>query len=296
MPYYELGTLAGKYANLGTPIERLRIFLAICEGVAYAHDKQLIHRDLKPDNIFMASATVPVVGDFGLVYRADEDNDGRNTVTSEAVGARKYMPPEWREGRVDDPQPTGDIYSLGKILYWMFQGRVFDGNEDDHSEIHPIVKIHAVLQNKSEAPAGWTIAHAFAGELVAETVKKMPDKRIRSVSQLIDRVKGAIDRAESGGRPLDFNLPKRCLFCATGNYELPKNTPFFDRQDRSSRRQKAGEVFAFSSVQESVRRDLGFGSLTPGAYPVLLVCDVCGNIQYFRFDLTRDTWGKEWNP
>ena len=122
MPYYELGTLEKNHEHLGSPLHLLRIFLAICKGVGYAHSKALIHRDLKSANIFMAQPVLPVVGDFGLCYRADEDQDGRNTQTSEAVGARKYMPPEWREGRHDRPSATGDIYSLGKILYWMFKG------------------------------------------------------------------------------------------------------------------------------------------------------------------------------
>src|SRR4030095_6365490 len=106
MPDYRKGTLEENYSALGTPLDRLRLFLRICEGVEYAHGRGLIHRDLKPATIFMADLYQPVVGDFGLCYRVD--TDARMTNPSEAVGARKYMPPEWREGRSNQPAPTGD--------------------------------------------------------------------------------------------------------------------------------------------------------------------------------------------
>ena len=145
MPYYEFGTLEQNFDRLGSPLNKLRIFRAICEGVAYAHGKGLVHRDLKPANIFMPDVKVPVVGDFGLCYRKDADADGRNTLPLEAVGARKYMPPEWREGRHDNPSPPGDVYSLGKILYWMFKGKVYDGHEDDHHNEDPILRQREIL-------------------------------------------------------------------------------------------------------------------------------------------------------
>jgi serine/threonine protein kinase len=295
MPYYETGTLEENYSNLGTPLERLRVFLAICEGVNYAHGKGLIHRDLKPANIFLADLEVPIVGDFGLCYRADDDQDGRNTQTSEAVGARKYMPPEWREGRDDDPQPSGDIYSLGKILYWIFQGRVYDGHEDDHSAEHPIVMTSTVLRNQTASPQPWTLANWIADDIVRHTALKKPENRIASVGKLIEQVKSGINRVESGGRVLDFNLPKPCLFCAKGIYQLPKDLPFPLREERRNPQQGLSG-WSFQNLVEFVSAQLGFGTKRPGLIPIYLVCDACGNIQYFRLDLTTDKCGTEWNP
>jgi serine/threonine-protein kinase len=299
MPYYQRGTLEDNYDTLGTPLQRLRMFLAICEGVSYAHRKQLIHRDLKPANIFIADVGVPIVGDFGLCYRADENQEGRNTQTSEAVGARKYMPPEWREGRNETPHPTGDIYSLGKILYWMFQRRVYDGHEDDHAIEHPIVPTRRVLRNQTpEAPQRWILAKSVADELVGRTVLKNPKDRVGSVTELIDDVSAAIQRVEGDGRVLDFNLPKPCLFCATGTYQLPSNIPFPLRDKR--RNPPPGDYirgeWPFKELQSFVKGQLGFGNATLGPIPIFLVCDVCGNIQYFRLDLTSDKSGQRWNP
>jgi len=298
MPFYERGTLEENFDNLGTPLERLRIFLAICKGTAYAHGKGLVHRDLKPANVFMADAVVPVVGDFGLCYRADEDRDERNTQTAEAVGARRYMPPEWREGRVETPQPTGDVYSLGKILYWMFEGRVFDGHEDDHSVDHPIVKTRPILLGETPGPQRWIIARLVAHELVGLTVRKWEGDRVGTVAKLIEQVEAAIDRVESDGRVLDINLPKRCLFCAAGTYQMPSGLPFPLPEHRRNPPARDGSVdgWPFMEVQRFVKGLLGFGNERPGPLPICLVCNVCGNIQYFRLDLTNDRSGQRWSP
>ena len=293
MPHYSLGTLESNYSTLGTPINKLRIFLAICRGVDYAHKRQLIHRDLKPSNIFLTENNIPIVGDFGLCYRADEDNEGRVTQTSEAVGARKYMPPEWREGRTENPLPTGDIYSLGKILYWLFKERVYDGHEEDHLSEDPVLQTSNVLQNPSnQGPEPWTLAYSVVSEIVGRTVLKRPENRIASVEKLIDDVTAAIERIENLGRVLDFNLPKRCLFCAAGTYQLPKDIPFPLRTARGN----PPSGFLTSGLVHFVLDRIGIGKQASGHLPIYLTCNICGNIQYFRIDLTSDKSGQKWNP
>lgn len=132
--------------------------------------------------------------------------------------------------------------------------------------------------------------------MIHQTVQKREQDRIDSVPKLIKQVEAAIDRVESGGRVLDFNLPKRCVFCAKGNYQLPPDIPFPRREDRRSPPQSQLSSWPFQRLQEFVSRQLGFGNKRDGPIPIYLVCDVCGNIQYFRLDLTSDKWGKEWNP
>jgi serine/threonine protein kinase len=293
MPYYRLGTLEDNYEALGTPLDRLRLFLTICQGVSYAHEQGLIHRDLKPANIFMAESKVPIVGDFGLCYRADQDVEGRFTQTSEVVGARKYMPPEWREGRTENPQPNGDIYSLGKILYWIFQGHVYDGHEDDHGVDHPILKTNTVLENQNpQKPDRWVLSYSIVQELAAQTILKRSDNRIQTAAKLVATVQAAIDRIESGGRVLDFNLPKTCVFCGQGTYQLPPNLPF---PVRGKRKNLTGDG-PFMALSGFVKSLLGIGVQAGNIIPICLVCNICGNIQYFRLDLTSDKAGERWNP
>jgi serine/threonine protein kinase len=308
MPYYGTGTLEENHGHLGSPLDRFRLFLQICEGVAYAHAKGLVHRDLKPANIFLSKETIPIVGDFGLCYRHDLEADERVTQTHEAVGARKYMPPEWREGKVDNPQPSGDLYSLGKILYWIFVGTEYDGHEDDHqSQEHCIVKAywrppeenisHQVGKSYFEK---WVLAFSLADEIVGATLRKNPNERLDYAVKLIDRVRGAIARIEAGGRALNLGLPKRCLFCATGTYraahQLPLrngSTTFFpDRQGREKLRGSMSNAKELTDIRSLA--NVQFGLTASWGIPLILVCDYCGNVQSFRLDLTSDGTGENW--
>lgn len=98
------------------------IFKLICAGVEHLHRADIVHRDLKPENILIFSGT-PKISDFGICLVA---NENRLTPTSEAVGPRFYMAPEIEDGKKLDVSPSADVYSLGKILYFILsKGKIF---------------------------------------------------------------------------------------------------------------------------------------------------------------------------
>lgn len=98
------------------------VFFGIIEGIKHIHKHKTIHRDLKPQNILMFNDT-PVISDFGLSLSLLSDH--RITNTSEAVGPRYYMAPELEDGKFD-ATTSADIYSLGKIFYYLLsQGNIF---------------------------------------------------------------------------------------------------------------------------------------------------------------------------
>ena len=114
----------------------LRRFLDVCNTVAFAHSKGVLHRDLKPDNIMLGPFGETLVIDWGLAKVLDRPADdstnasppapGSSEQTAETgiAGTPSYMSPEQAEGRTSELTRTSDIHSLGAILYVLVTGRL----------------------------------------------------------------------------------------------------------------------------------------------------------------------------
>ncbi|MFZ0545367.1 MAG: serine/threonine-protein kinase [Candidatus Promineifilaceae bacterium] len=120
MRYVDTGSLASRL-KLGplSYAEIKRLIRQVSEGLSYAHRQGVIHRDLKPDNIFLDSEGNALLGDFGIAHITE----GTQELTGNAViGTPSYMSPEQGRGRGVDGR--SDIYSLGIILFELFTGQV----------------------------------------------------------------------------------------------------------------------------------------------------------------------------
>jgi serine/threonine protein kinase len=94
----------------------------LCRGLHAAHSANIIHRDIKPENIlFTGTGHDAVLTDFGICLIRSE---ARITDAGEVVGPWAFMPPEVEGGGELDVTPAGDIYSLGKLIYYMISGGV----------------------------------------------------------------------------------------------------------------------------------------------------------------------------
>jgi serine/threonine protein kinase len=99
----------------------------IARGLHKAHELGIIHRDLKPDNIMIDADGEPIVMDFGLARRADEEV--QLTAAGKLFGTPAYMSPEQVDADPTKIGPATDIYSLGVVLYQMLTGRLpFQGS------------------------------------------------------------------------------------------------------------------------------------------------------------------------
>ncbi len=123
LEYVEGGTL-GRYLDRKPipPAEAARIAESLARAVHYAHQRQILHRDLKPGNILLTSDREPKVADFGLAKHLDDDTG--QTQDGQVVGTPKYMAPEQARGDQRSLGPQTDVYSLGVILYEMLTGDV----------------------------------------------------------------------------------------------------------------------------------------------------------------------------
>ena len=105
------------------PFEQaISILRQISEALAYAHSKQLIHRDVKPENIMVAPSGTAKLCDLGLARSMEKTEDASITLAGQAVGTPYYISPEQARGEKNLDART-DIYSLGATFYHIFSGR-----------------------------------------------------------------------------------------------------------------------------------------------------------------------------
>jgi serine/threonine protein kinase/tetratricopeptide (TPR) repeat protein len=177
--------------------ERLALFTRVCDAVHHAHQKGVIHRDLKPGNILVnvpegvdptnrtavVAAAQPKVLDFGVARAADADADSRTmqTEAGQLIGTLAYMSPEQVAADPAGLDTRSDVYTLGVILFELLSGRL------PHVVSHKTIP-DAVRTISEEEPALLsTVDKALAGDaqtIVAKALEKDRQRRYQSASEL----------------------------------------------------------------------------------------------------------------
>lgn len=132
MPYFEGPTLFDHLRRVrrASVSDTLRIGSTLLGALQYAHERGIVHRDVKPDNVVL-SETGPVLLDFGIARAVARSGRDRLTRSGFAVGTSSYMSPEQILGK-EDIDHRSDLYSLGCVLFECLAGRPpFQGRAEE---------------------------------------------------------------------------------------------------------------------------------------------------------------------
>jgi serine/threonine-protein kinase len=187
LPFYAMellegGSLSDRLAQ--GPLEphaAAALVQTLAEAVAYAHQENVVHRDLKPGNILLTEASEPKIADFGLAKLLDSD-DG-HTRSEVAMGTPSYMAPEQAAGRSASVGPAADVYALGAILYQTLTSQPpFRGA--DRAETLRLVREQEPVppsQQRREVPR-------VLEAICLKCLKKDPARRYESAAVLADEL------------------------------------------------------------------------------------------------------------
>ena len=160
--------------------EAVSIAIQVGRGIEAAHNKGIIHRDIKPQNIIISTEGKVKVTDFGIARAATS-----NTISSDVMGSVHYASPEQaRNGFVDG---KSDIYSLGIVMYEMLTGRVpFDGDTTVAVAIQH-------LQEEIVPPSAYAPNLPISMEkIILKCTQKNPDRRYESMTALLADLRKAL--------------------------------------------------------------------------------------------------------
>src|SRR5262249_51946843 len=174
----------------------LRRFTAVCNAIAYAHSRGVLHRDIKPGNIIVGRHGETLVVDWGLAKATGKAELGAEertlmptsasgsaeTLPGSAMGTPAYMSPEQARGDLEHLGPRSDVYSLGTTLYCLLAGRPpFEGDVGD-----VLRKVQA-----GNIPPPRTLDPSIDRALEAVCLRAMapkPERRYASARDLADDV------------------------------------------------------------------------------------------------------------
>jgi eukaryotic-like serine/threonine-protein kinase len=192
-------SLADRYTD-GPPVsdwELLEIVAMTLSGLAAVHDAGILHRDVKPENIFLvedADGIYPKLLDFGISRGFGAA--GRITRTGSVVGTPQYMSPEQARGK-KDLDARGDLWSVGIVLYEGFSGEVPFDSENPGDVLIAVAteEILALKDMRPDLPRSVT-------ELVHKALRKDPAERFQSAREMREAVMEVLQRADPmTGRP-----------------------------------------------------------------------------------------------
>ncbi|MCC8081374.1 MAG: PASTA domain-containing protein, partial [Lachnospiraceae bacterium] len=258
--------------------ETLSIAIQVARGIQAAHAKNIIHRDIKPQNIMISTEGKVKVTDFGIARAVSE-----NTIHSDVMGSVHYASPEQaRNGYVSN---RSDIYSLGIVMYEMVTGRVpFDGD----STVAVAIK-H--LQDEMVSPAEYAEDLPISLEkIILKCTQKSADRRYDSMEDLlVDLRKSLLSPNEDFVTMIPYNQEKTRVLSDEEVKEIQESSTI--TQDEDDEEEKDGK-YAYIYEDEDDDDDDDDSLLNPkmekvvNVLRIVVIIIIALIVVYFILDFT----------
>jgi serine/threonine-protein kinase len=205
MGYVNGATIAQRLRDRGpmTPDETRSVLTEVADALAYAHARNVVHRDIKPDNVLLDTDTGrAMVTDFGIARAVSEGTDTRLTTTGLAIGTPAYMSPEQCAG---DRSVDGrsDIYSLGVVGYQMLSGDLpFVAANTPAMFVKHLTEQPRPLAERVSVPSDLS-------SIIMKCLAKDPADRFTNASELVEALRGQIAPPRAAARTYASTYPQQ---------------------------------------------------------------------------------------
>jgi serine/threonine protein kinase len=259
MKYYSKGILSNHlHKYKGKLLKTLYAFRPLVEAVAELHKNKYVHRDIKPQNIFIDDDGQLILGDFGLVYYLDREHS-RISNTYEKVGSSDWMPSWARVMKIEDIKPTFDVFCLGKVLWAMISGKTLLPLWYFEQEEYNVESLFPSLPSV-------TLLNTFFNKCIVE---KENDCLFKNASDMLNYLDQLIAGVMVGAERIGTKTRRICKVCGIGKYSL--------------------------AVYDDTTKihNYGFSPAGSNSYR-LMFCGHCGHIQLFLFDVYKKDAFRAW--
>lgn len=172
-----------------SPRQIMTLFNKVCSAVAYAHQRGVMHRDLKPGNILVDDDGEPHILDFGLAKLVDGSEQNEQTVMTsiagQVIGTLAFMSPEQAAGQTDEIDIRTDVYSIGMILY-----KIMTGEFPYDITGAMLATLQNIQQEEPVRPSSITRINSEIEAIILKSLEKEPERRYQSAAEMQQDIRG----------------------------------------------------------------------------------------------------------